>query len=205
MSELTKSVQERINQILQANSEEIQALKQRQEELDQIITQATNDMENAVLESNEKTYRQAKKKIEEATVAHEMYVKKINISLDKKELVTKYENDEVIGSLVNEHKQLSENTREKVYELIRQMDKIRNSFHAEQDEINKVLSEWNRKIYDQGKRNPFEVNRYDERLSGFMNTVCNHYFCKENEVLVGEKEVVKKDWFTEKNLIKNRR
>lgn len=188
MTDIVKKTQKRIEQLLHDKEEEIKELQQRIEDLNEKLSAHNNEMEQAVLACDIETYKAVKAKRDEAQIELTVYIKKLQ-ALKEKSLVTKEENEQVIESLIAQHKKLSENARKQTKALVSQIDKIRQAFLADQIEINNTIREWHDNIYQQtkviGKRGnePIVVeNNLQQYDGGFLNyakVVCDDGFIKK--------------------------
>ena len=192
MNEVVRNTQKKIDKFLKDREVELESLSEKIEAQKKFMNEARRDLDEAVLEGNEEKYKESKRKYKDAAALIEMYSKKMKL-VENNKLVTREENEEVMGSLKHQHEVLVSETIGSLIPLVKQIDELRKSFLDTQTAINDVAMKWHGKVYKQMKEIGKEGGKpilmetdprmYDKDLAFFMEGICENHYCKKNGIL----------------------
>lgn len=139
-------VQERMNNLLDARNNELNELKQRENNAASRIMIAKSDMENAARNTDLVAYSEAKERKTSAENEVEMYKARYN-QLKGSDFMTEDESDKTIRSLLSYEDNLAEEYQDNVNALLSKLKTIHEAYRAEVAVTEQTIKEWTSRIY----------------------------------------------------------
>lgn len=188
MKKLIEAIRKRIRSVIEETQQSRKDAEAAQGKARERKSEAKARQDAAVLAGDMEAYHKARNEESFAQAEENFYVQKLN-GLNSPRLVSDEENRDTVARIHAAQQKLHDEALEKIMALTEQVEAVGKAYFVDQDELNDLLQEWHRGIYQQSHPHlnrvmtPDELEFKDSEFRQYIAQCVTAYNYRQNKGL----------------------